>query len=464
MTEKQKKSRDSIGPGEPEIVTAELDVEGLAYGGRGVARHEGLVYFVERGLPGQRVLARVDTVKKRFAEATALEVLRQTDSHVRPECEHFPECGGCAFQDLAYADQLAWKRTWVFDSLKRIAGFDEARVAETVPSPSIWRYRNKMEFAFAGSKGNRLHLGLRSRFEPSKVVAVTDCRIQSPEMNAVLNKARELARDSNVPAWNAKTGKGYYRHLVIRRSEADGTILVQLITAPKKNFDPVAQRLCEQLRQVFPEITFVHSVRFAREAVAQGQKRIFASGGGVLREKILGVAYDYPAEAFFQTNTQAAEKLYAEVKDMAGLSGPERVVDLYSGVGCPALNLATGLGPVKGLEIMPGAVEYAAKNAELNGIANVSFKALDASELPAGIEGADVVVCDPPRSGLEPKALAGILALAPERIVYVSCNPAALARDAGRMAEKYGLAEARPVDLFPHAAHVECAALFRRLK
>jgi len=453
-----------MGPETDEARTVELDIESLAYGGRGVARHEGLVYFVERGLPGQRVLARVDKAKKRFAEATAVEVLRQTGKVVAPPCEHFPECGGCAFQDLDYAEQLVWKRAWVLDNLKRIAGFDEAKVAETIPSPSVWRYRNKMEFAFAGSKGSGLHLGLRSRFDPSRLVDATDCRIQSEDMNAVLQAVRELTRETGVPAWNAKTGKGYFRHLVIRRSEATGQLLAQLITAPKKNFDPIAQRVCEQLRQRFADITFVHSVRFAREAVAQGQKRIFASGPGVLAENILGVTYEYPAEAFFQTNTRAAEKLYEQVMDMARLSGSERVVDVYSGVGCPALNLAEKSGPLKGLEIMSGAVEYAAKNAEKGEVGNVSFVALDAADLPAGIDGADVVVCDPPRAGLEPKALAGIMALAPQRIVYVSCNPAALARDAGRMAEKYRLEEARPVDLFPHAAHVECAALFTRLK
>lgn len=462
MTEKMKKSRDAAMPNENKEM--ELEIEGLAYGGRGVARHEGLVYFIERGLPGQKVRAGIYNVKKRFAEGVAIDVLRESEHRVEKFCEHFPDCGGCAFQDLDYDVQLEWKRSWVAENLRRIAGFEEATVKPVLPSPETRRYRNKMEFAFGGSKDRGLHLGLRNRFDPSRLVDVTDCRIQSEEMNAVLNRARELARESRAPVWNAKTGKGYWRYLVVRRSQSLGGLLVQAITAPKKNFDPVAQRLGDKLREDFPGITFVHSIRFSREAVAQGQKRIFASGSGTLRERISGVDYDIPAEAFFQTNTPAAEALYEQVAEMAALTGQERVLDLYSGVGSPALNLAEKAGWVKGLEVMPAAVEYAARNTELNGISNVSFEARDASELPAGIDGADVVVADPPRAGLEPKALAGIMALQPRRIVYISCNPAALARDAGRFAEKYRLEEVRPVDLFPHAAHIECAALFTLLK
>lgn len=464
MTEIGKKSSDSAMTAPAEGEEIELEVEGLAYGGRGVARLGGLVFFVERGLPGQRVLARVDKVKKSFAEALAVDVTRQTDDYAEPFCEHFPECGGCAFQDLDYQAQLKWKRNWIRENLRRIANFEDFSVPETLPSPEIRRYRNKMEFAFAGSRGKGLHLGLRSRFDPSRVVDVVNCHIQSEGMNAILNRARELVRETSVPAWNARTGKGYWRFLVVRRSAASGGMLVQVITAPKKNFDTLAQSVCERLKQDFPDLTFVHSIRFSRSAVAQGQKRIFASGPGHLRERLLGLWYEVPAEAFFQTNTLAAEKLYAEVLDMASLAGQERVLDLYSGVGCPALSLAGKSARVKGLEISPMAVEYAARNAELNGIGNVSFEAGDAAALLAGIDGADVVAADPPRSGIEPKALAGIMALKPERIVYVSCNPAALARDAGILAENYRLNEVRPVDLFPHAAHIECAALFTLLK
>jgi 23S rRNA (uracil1939-C5)-methyltransferase len=464
LTENTKKSSVTAGPDIAEGAEPELEIEGLAYGGRGVARREGLVYFIDRGLPGQRVRARVNKVKKRFAEGLAIETLRQSEEYAEPFCEHFPECGGCAFQDLDYAAQLRWKRSWVLENLKRIAGFEEAAVRETLSSPETRRHRNKMEFAFAGSKGPGLHLGLRNRYDPSRLVDVTGCHIQSQEMNALLNLARETAKDTGVPAWNAKTGKGYWRYLIIRRSEATGGLLAQAVTAPKKNFDPAAQRLGDKLREKFPDLTFVHSIRFSRESVAQGQKRIFASGPGLLRERILGVDYDVPAEAFFQTNTPAAETLYSQVMEMAALTGQERVLDIYSGVGCPGLNLAEKASRVKGMEIAPQAVEYAAKNVDLNGVGNASFEVRDATELPAGVDGADVVVADPPRAGIEPKALAGITALKPERIVYVSCNPAALARDAGRLAEKYALREVRPVDLFPHAAHVECAALFTLLK
>jgi 23S rRNA (uracil1939-C5)-methyltransferase len=441
----------------------ELEVEALAPGGAGVARHGGLAVFVERGLPGQRVLARVSRVQKRHAEALSVETLRQTEDHTEPFCEHFPECGGCAFQDLDYPAQLRWKRDWVVENLRRIAGLDEVRICEALPSPETRRFRNKMEFAFAGSRGRGLHMGLRSRLDPSRLVDVRDCRIQSEEMNALCKRVRELARESGAPAFNTRSGKGFWRFLVVRRSQAGGELLAQVVTAPKKNFDPVVQRLCERLRLDFPGLTFVHSVRFAGSAVAQGQKRIFASGSGSITEKLLGMSYEVPAEAFFQTNAPAAARLYAEVMDMASPAGTGKVLDLYSGVGCPALNLAAESGSVTGLEILPEAVEYARKNAQRNGLDNVSFLVADAAGIVAG-QSAEVIVADPPRAGMDRAVLDAIMRLAPRRLVYVSCNPATLARDAGRLAESFGLEEVRPVDLFPHAAHVECAALFRPLK
>ena len=437
----------------------ECEITGLALGGRGVARKDGLVLFVERGLPGQRVQARVERVKKRFAEARVEQVLSPSSHEVPPFCPHFGTCGGCLFQDLDYAEQLAWKSRWVADSLARIGGVEAAALRPILASPQTRAYRNKMEYAFQG-QGQDLVLGLKER-GGSRVIDITACGLQVPEGMQLVAAAREFCRNSRVPAWDGK-GRGFWRHLVVRTSPQG--LLAHLITAHEPRNFKAAEALGRNLKEAVPGLTgFAHSSTGQRTALAAGEQGILALGQDHLLESLAGLSLKVSANAFFQTNAQAAELLCAEVSDLAGLSGAEVVYDLYCGVGGLALALAAKAARVYGFEVSEEAVADARENARRNGLDHCEFKAGKVGpKLARGLPKPEVVVCDPPRAGLDDGAMALLQDLTPERIVAVSCDPATLARDVGRLNPLYELVSARPVDLFPHTAHVETVALLRR--
>lgn len=440
----------------------ECEITALALGGRGVARVDGMVVFVERSLPGQRVLAQVDRVKKRFAEARAVEVLRQSEHWRAPFCPHFGTCGGCILQDLDYDEQLRWKNQHVADALARIGGVWSVDQRPILASPEIVHYRNKMEFAFEG-EGQSLRLGLKAR-GGNRVVDLTGCRLQSPESARLVNAARDFCRASGVSAWNGRH-RGFWRHLVIRQSAATGQILAHCITSPESRHFATAAALGQALKEAVPGLTgFAHSTSSNRAALAVGEQGILALGADHLDEELDGLRYRVSANAFFQTNTAAAGLLFAEVLDMAGLSGEEVVYDLYCGVGGISLPLARRAARVFGFEVSEEAVADARENAELNGLDNCRFAAGRVNaDLFRDLPRPEVLVCDPPRAGLDDEAREAILELAPRRVVAVSCDPATLARDVALLAPAYSLAAARPVDMFPHTAHVETVALLTRL-
>lgn len=446
-------------PGIEKNSLVECEITALALGGRGVARVGGMVLFVERGLPGQRVLARVERVKKRFAEARAEEVLSPSSHQVEPFCPHFGVCGGCLFQDLDYAEQLAWKSRWVADALARIGGVEGAQMRPILASPQTRAYRNKMEYAFQG-QGQDLVLGLKER-GGHRVVDVTACGLQVPEAMTLLAAAREFCRNSKVPAWDGR-GRGFWRHLVVRTA-AQG-ILAHCVTAHEPRHFKAAQALGHALKAAVPGLTgFAHSTTGQRAALAAGEQGILALGQDHLLESLAGLTLKVSVNAFFQTNTPAAELLCAEVRDLAGLTGAEVVQDLYCGVGGLALALAPKAAKVFGLEVSEEAVADARENARRNGLENCEFKAGRVGpKLVRGLPKPQVIVCDPPRAGLDDEAMALLQDLAPERIVAVSCDPATLARDVARLHPLYELAAVRPVDLFPHTAHVETVALLQR--
>lgn len=438
----------------------DCDVTALAFGGRGVARLEGMVVFVERGLPGQRVRARVERTKKRFAEARVEEVLSPSPHQVEPFCRHFGVCGGCLFQDLDYAEQLRWKERHVADALARIGGLEAVDLRPILASPAQRGYRNKMEFAFEG-RGDGLRLGLRER-GGQRVVDLLECHLQPPETARLLAAARVSCRASGLPAWDGRAG--FWRHLVVRRSEATGELLVHCLTGPESRHFQAVLDLAAALKEAVPGLTaFVHSVSAARSGPAAGQETIRAVGADHLTERLGDLSFRVSAEAFFQTNTRGAELLYGAVADMAGLTGAEVVFDLYCGSGGIALTLARRAARVFGFEVVEPAVEDARFNAGLNGLSNCRFVAgriapRRLKDLPAP----DVLVCDPPRAGLDDPALEAVRESGAARVVAVSCDPATLARDVARLAPVYELVAVQPADLFPHTAHVEAVALLRR--
>ena len=443
----------------------ELEVETLAFGGNGVARLDGFVVFVRRGLPGDRVRARVTKVKRTHAEALATAVVRPGPERVEARCGHFPACGGCRFQDLGYEAQIAQKQLQVRDALQRLAGIPEPPVLEIVPcEPEIFHYRNKLEYSFTSTPAGPA-LGFHKAGRWDEVLEVERCWLTDDLGNRIRDAVRDWAREEALEPYSQKDQTGYLRHLVVRQGRNTGQVLVQLVTAPGERFE--IGYLVEVLRR-FPEIRSIHWAVNDSPAEMTNLPTRLLWGEDWVEEELCGLRFRVRPNAFLQTNTAMAERLYALAREAAQLTGRETVWDLYCGIGTIGLTLAGSALTVWGIEVSEESVACALENAELNGIANAAFFAgnvgqaveelLDRSGSP------DVVVVDPPRAGLAGKALRRLGRIGAPRLVYVSCNPTTLAGDSKVLREEYGyeLLRVTPLDMFPHTPHVECVALLER--
>jgi 23S rRNA (uracil1939-C5)-methyltransferase len=435
-------------PGRGELL--EVEIESLAFGGRGIARAEGFVVFVEGALPGDRVRAEVTKGKKRFAEARAVELLRPSPDRVPDRCVHGGEpCPGAPWQGLPYERQLAVKQEQVGEALRRIGDLEGFELEEIVPAEEQWRYRNKLEYSFGEADGETA-LGFHARGRWDLVVDVEDCHLASEAGNAARNKVRDWARLEAIPPYDPRSRKGVLRNLIVREGRRNGQIQTRLVTSASRLPRPPVD---------------LHTVIEGDSGGTNGPTGVL--GEEYLREELAGLKLEISHGAFFQTNTEMAERLYAVAAEFAGLSGSERVFDLYCGIGTIGLTMAAQAGEVWGLELVPEAIADAKRNAERNGIENAHFVAGNArTGLRDLVEKAgkpDVVVVDPPRAGLSQKIVRRILECEAKRIVYVSCNPTTLAPNAAQLAEAgYRLRRVRPVDMFPQTPHIECVALFEK--
>jgi 23S rRNA (uracil1939-C5)-methyltransferase len=447
----------------------ELDVESLAFGGNGVARHGGFVVFVRRGLPGDRVRARVTKVKRSHAEALATEILSPGEARVDAPCSHFPACGGCRFQDLAYDAQLAQKAAQVRDSLVRLAGIAEPvlelALEPIVPcEPEIFHYRNKLEYSFTQTPDGAA-LGFHRAGRWDEVLDIRECWLTDELGNKIRDAVRDWAREEGLAAYSQEDASGYLRHLVVRQGRNTQQALVQLVTAPGEKFDP--GYFVDVLRR-FPEVRSIHwSINDTPAEVTNLPSRLLW-GEEWIEEELCGLRFRVRPNAFLQTNTAMAERLYGLARDAAQLTGSETVWDLYCGTGTIGLSLAADALTVWGIEVSEESVACALENAELNGVTNSAFYAGNVGEVVEELlersGPPEVVVVDPPRAGLAGKALRRLGRIGAPRLVYVSCNPTTLAGDVKALREEYGyeLLRVTPVDMFPHTPHVECVALLER--
>jgi 23S rRNA (uracil1939-C5)-methyltransferase len=440
----------------------ELRIDSLAYGGNGVARLNGFVVFVRRGLPGDTVRARVTKVKRSHAEAIAVEVLEPGAHRVEAPCVHYPACGGCRFQDLAYERQLEAKAGQVADAMARIGGFAQLELEPAIPAESIFHYRNKLEYSFTETPDG-VGLGLHRAGRWDEVLDIEKCWLTTDVGNAIRNAVRDWARAEGLSVYDQATHEGYLRHLIVREGRNTGQALVVLVTAPGRLDGE--ERLVETL-QHFPEVQSIYYAVNDRPAEVTNVPGKLLWGEDAIEEEILGLRFRVRPNAFLQTNTAMAEVLYALALEYAGLTGDETIFDLYCGTGTIALSMAREALTVWGVEVSEESVACAIENAELNGITNTAFFAGEVGdsieELHERAGKPDVVVVDPPRAGLSAKALRRIARLEPARIVYVSCNPTTLAGNAKELVSEHGyrLERARPVDMFPHTPHIETVALF----
>jgi 23S rRNA (uracil1939-C5)-methyltransferase len=442
----------------------ELTIDSLAYGGNGVARLNGFVVFVRRGLPGDRVRARVTKVKRNHAEALATEVVEPSPLRVDAPCAHYPACGGCRFQDLAYEVQARTKHEWVADSLRRLGGIPEPPLEEIVPAVEVFHYRNKVEYSFTQTPDGPAP-GFHRAGRWDEVLPIDKCWLTSETMNAVRDTVTRWAREEKLVAYDQATQEGYLRHLVLREGVNTQQLLVQLVTAPGELADP--DYLVELLRG-HPEVRSIHWAVNDTPAEVTNLPTRLLWGDEAIEERMLDMRFRIRPNAFLQTNTLMAERLYELAREYAALTGEETVYDLYCGIGTIALVLARDALTVWGVEVSEESVACALENADLNGVANAAFFADEVGasleELAERAGPPDVAVVDPPRAGLSGKALRRLARLEAKRIVYVSCNPTTLASDVKALAGDWGyrLVRARAVDMFPHTPHVETVALLER--
>jgi 23S rRNA (uracil1939-C5)-methyltransferase len=443
----------------------ELRIDSLAYGGNGVARLNGFVVFVRRALPGDTVRARVTKVKRNHAEAVSLEVVKPGAPRVEAPCAHYPACGGCRFQDLAYEAQLAAKAQQVEDALARIGGLEGFELEPAIAADSVFHYRNKLEYSFTTLSDGLLGLGFHRAGRWDEVLDVERCWLTTELGNAIREAVKEWARVEGLRAFDQAAQEGYLRHLVVREGRNTGQALVVLVTAA--GAFAAADSLVAALRR-FPEVRSVHWAVNASPAEVTNLPTTLLWGEEAIEEEILGLRFRLRPTAFLQTNTAMCEVLYALAREYAGLTGDETVYDLYCGTGTIGLTLARDALTVWGIESSEESVVCAVENAELNGIANAAFFAGDVAhdldELRDRAGPPDVVVIDPPRAGLAGKAARRVAGLEAPRLVYVSCNPTTLAGNAKELTRDFGyrLERAQPVDMFPHTPHVETVALFTR--
>jgi 23S rRNA (uracil1939-C5)-methyltransferase len=408
------------------------------------------VVFVSGALPGDVVRARVGKAKKNHAEAVAIELLQPSVDRIADSCTHGGEpCPGAPWQGLPYERQLTEKAEGTEDALRRIGGLDGFELEPIEPAIEQWRYRNKLEYSF-GSAEDQLTLGFHPRGRWDEVVDVDDCLLASEPNNEARNRTRDWAAQQGIPAYDPGTHEGVLRNLVVREGRRTGQIQTRLVTSPAQFERPPVD---------------LHTVIEGPSGGTDGPTGVL--GQEYLTEELAGIRFRISPTAFFQTNTEMAERLYAIAGEFAGLTGTERVLDLYCGIGSIALSLAPQTGEIWGVELVPDAVADAEANARAAGIENARFRSADARVgIRPILEEAgrpDVVVIDPPRAGLSTKIVRRVIECEAQRIVYVSCNPTTLAPNVAQLAEAgYTLRRVRPVDMFPQTPHVECVALMER--
>ena len=466
----------------------QLEITNAAFEGKAVARHEGLVVFVENAVPGDLVIAKLLKIKKSFVEAKVVRVERPSPLRVMPRCQYFGVCGGCKWQHVDYQAQLRFKQQQVVDSFERIGGFSNISILPIIGADDIYFYRGKMEYSFAEKQWLTspppkiesepiaeieeqppIFLGLHVPQRYDKVLDIDECHLQSVVSNQILNFTREFARRNHLDVYDSDRNSGFLRFLVIRESKKTKETMANLVTF--ENRPDIMKHYAAELKTSVEQVTtVVNTINSKKAQIAFGETENVYLGNGWIHERLGSHNFSISASSFFQTNVAQAEKLYGVVKEFGEFKSTDTVFDLYSGTGSIAIFISDLVKEVVGIESVESALRDAEKNALANSITNCHFLLGDLKDRltkdtswMSSHPKSDVLVIDPPRNGMHPKVVEEILGLATERIVYVSCNPATQARDIELLcAEKYQLIKLQPVDMFPHTFHIENVALLRR--
>lgn len=453
--------RPSVNKNEQYVV----EIVDMNHDGEGVGRVNGFTLFVRGALPGERVRVKVLKVKKHFGYAKMLELVEASPERVNAPCPIFHQCGGCQLQHLAYDAQLHWKRRLVEENLQRIGKLDDVNVLPAIGMDEPWRYRNKSQVPIGTDREGGLIAGFFARAS-HRIIDMDACLIQHEHADAIIRLVKESAQSFGIVPYDEEKHTGFLRHVVVKIGFHTGELMVVLVTNGKRI--PRKEEWIQHIRDNVPGLaSLCQNINTSRTNVIFGEDTKVLWGRDVIYDTIGDVKFAISPRSFFQVNPVQTRILYDKALEFAQLTGEETVVDAYCGIGTISLFLAKQARKVYGVEIVPDAIEDARRNAELNGFRNVEFAVGKAEEIiPAWKEQGirpDVIVVDPPRKGCDEALLATIIAMQPQRVVYVSCNPSTLARDL-RVLEDGGFRtqQVQPVDMFPHTVHVEAVALLVR--
>ncbi|MRX73649.1 23S rRNA (uracil(1939)-C(5))-methyltransferase RlmD [Bacillus lacus] len=439
--------------------TFPLTIKRLGINGEGVGYFKKQVVFVPGALPEEEVVVEATTISPKFATAKIKKIRKQSPHRVKPPCPVYEECGGCQLQHLGYQQQLKEKRDIVIQSLQRHTklNVEEMDIRPTIGMENPWDYRNKSSFQ-VGMKGNKVIAGLYG-MDSHRLVPIQNCMVQHPATNKATETVRQILQDFGVSIYDERKRKGIVRTVVVRTGFQTGEVQVVLITARKDL--PRRDVIVSEIRKRLPEVkSIIQNINGEKTSVIFGQETLHLEGEEVIQETLGDLTFELSARAFFQLNPVQTVVLYDEVKKAAKLTGKEKLVDAYCGVGTIGLWLAKDAKEIRGMDIIEAAIEDARKNAKKHGIHNAQYTAGTAEQLlPKWVKQGwkpDAIVVDPPRTGCDQKLLQTIKEVKPTTFIYVSCNPSTLAKDIQFLSKEYKVEYIQPVDMFPHTAHVEC--------
>jgi 23S rRNA (uracil1939-C5)-methyltransferase len=436
-----------------------LEITDLAFGGNGVARIDNYVVFVESALPGDVVEAQVYKARGSFAEAKLVKLLTPSPQRTTPACEHFGYCGGCKLQHFDYASQKKYKEEQVRQALIHIAAIENPPIEPIIGAHKIYYYRNKMEFSFhAGDNGETL-LGLHIAGRFQDIFQLNWCHLQSELSNEIVRFVRQRSVELGLPPYHIIKHEGFLRFLVIRDGKFTGQTLVNFVTG--RGDYPALETLAEEIAAKFPQVTSIsHTVNPEKANIAKGDKETILYGADHIYEQLGERKYRISAHSFFQTNSYQVQRLYDLAVELAQPEKSELMLDLYTGTGTIAIYFSSLAREVVGVESVADAIADARANIALNSADNCSFIVANVEDFlkqtSAAGERYDLVIIDPPRAGCHPDVIRSLLDSQPKKLVYISCNPATLARDLKMLLDGgYSLEKTIPVDLFPHTFHIE---------
>ncbi|PCJ58802.1 MAG: 23S rRNA (uracil(1939)-C(5))-methyltransferase RlmD [Planctomycetota bacterium] len=456
------------------FVEEEFTIESLDKKGFGVAKLKNKIVLIERTLPGDTVKATLPKKRRRkIVKAQLSEIISQKIKRIKPKCFYFSSCGGCKWQDISYENQLKLKKDKIVSSFTKLNLLGDITIPDIIPAPTEYFYRNKMEFSFSHRRwitpeeiekdekyNKQFALGLHTPHTHDKIIDLKTCYLQTPLTEKLVNFVRTFCLENKLEPYHIYDDVGYLKFLVIKETSQTNQILINLVT--KEFNSEVIQKLGEKLKEEFPQITsFFNTINSGTGQVAIGNETHLIFGEQVIVEKLLGMNFEISPFSFFQPNTLAAENVYKCIIDLAKFTGSEAVLDLYSGVGSISLSIAKNVKQVIGFELSEEAVSAANRNKEINNINNCEFYAgdlKDAVEASSSFDQKiDLIIVDPPRSGLHPKVIKKLIEMKAPTIIYVSCNPLTQAEDLNELCTNgpYKIEVIQPIDMLPQTLHIE---------